>query len=191
MKFRFVVALCFVVLAGAATAEPTWKIDEFSYFHVPGSRILQQMRQGAVPLEISPMEPGRWLVRLPKDRMGPSRLTASGFDLSVSVSDDGAGVFVREDGVLHGSLTVKLRVTGAIGGRPVDMPIAFSLTTRHAETAVSGDIAALDGVPLDPASGHVQLVAVGVSPAGSPTAGEPYYVVLSGRIEDLPAAMQQ
>lgn len=186
-----VVAGLSLLLGSSSIAQSNWKLDSFSFFEVPSAGITYQMRQGEIPLQISPSGAGRWTVRLPKSAMGPRGLRSSSVQASVELVDDGVGELVLEGSVVRGSLTLKLQVTGSIDGRAVNLPVVISLTTGHAEKLAGTELAAIDGVPLDPSSGQIQLVAVGINPAGlGPISGRPYYVVLSGRVENLPADMR-
>jgi len=189
---RFVaLAVVLFVRASPSFAEPIWQLDSFSYFHVPSAGITYQMRSNELPLRISPSGVGRWAVRLPRDLVGTRSLQSNSIQASVEMIDDGIGEFVLDGGAMKGTLTLRLRITGSVDGRIINVPVVLSLTTGRAETLVAGQREAIDGVPLDPSSENVQLVAVGTNPAGlGPISGQAFYVALNGRVVDLPSDMR-
>jgi hypothetical protein len=120
----------------------------------------------------------------------PARGTIApdGRAIGVALADDGGGECVEAEGGLQCRLLLVLVVVEKTSGKPMYVPVSF--TTELASKSSALTEASRDGARLDPNSRFVQLAGVGeVPPEFGRMGGEPFYVVLSGTLDALPAAM--
>ena len=172
----------------SASAGPSRLVlDAFSFFLYEGSEIAVVLPAGAVvPLELERAGANRWTLRIdPAGLDVPPVRYPSGRSVAWKLARPATGELTVSGGAASCRIDAPLvaYVDGAAQGVP--FPLAFS--TESAQSQAESLVASAQGVKLDLASGALQLVAAGVSPADAPTApGKPFYVILSGQILDRP-----
>ncbi len=180
-RWLFVAAL-FAPISPAAGA--TFETDIFSFFHVPGANLTRQLDTSAIPVQVTSIAENRWSLRIQASRVELAPFVASSEEiLLMDLASDAVGELALANDIVTAqlNLTVRIRKRGVEGA--AFLPLSFT----SEQAATSNPELQREGVPYDPSSGYFQLVAVAVSPtlAGHP----PFYVVLSGRLLQVPAAL--
>jgi len=185
-----------VVLAGAifpasAGAGPRLVLDAFSFFFFEGDNATAVLPSGAeVPLELTQSSPTSWTLSIPQGALDvPPVRYPSGRSVRWTLSAPAVGQLTLTD--QGGSCRIEAPLVAHVVGENSSVPFPLTFSTETATSQADGLVASRSGVRLDPASGFIQLVAAGVSPAEAPTApGKPFYAVLSGQILDLPQKLK-
>jgi hypothetical protein len=185
---------CFALLAAfaasTAASAADWKLDSFSFVHFPGASATTQLPSGiSIPLEISEKRSGVWNLRVRTSALpAQGYVTPGGTAIGLALEGDAGGECTLRDGGFACRLMAIVVVVERDVGIPRRYPISF--TTGLAGTSKALLEVAREGAALDPASGALQLVGLSEIPLKSgPEGGDPFYVVLSGRIEGLPTLM--
>lgn len=162
-------------------------LDEFSFFYFEGKHVGGALPAGhRIPMTLAEKRPGSWEVTIEPGALAlPPLAFPSGLSVEWRLPEPATGaVEITRDGIVW-KITAPLRayVGGATEG--IEFPLRF--TTEIASSTGDGLRALRRGKRLDQRSGHLQLVAAGVSPGDAATApGKPFYVVLSGRLDPVP-----
>lgn len=184
----FVAALLLVVPASAGELA----LDSLSFIHFPGSQFTAQLPAGfSLPIAITEKREGVWNLRVDASAIPGYATTApDGSTVGIALNPDSGGECVETGGALSCRLLMVVVVVGRKSPKPMYVPV--SLTTEMAGKSSAVTTAAREGARLDAASGFLQLAGVGEAPAEwGPLSGEPFYVVLSGVLSGLPAAMAE
>ncbi|MCP5060112.1 MAG: hypothetical protein GY937_25700 [bacterium] len=185
-----VLAWCmFVGISSAAIAE-TLALDHLSFVHFEGASKDFQVPGGSIELTLKQVSPDEWSVRVDPSGLSIPEITyPSGKRAKWSMSSGAAGSLKRGPSGfdLEIDVVASIKVAGSKG--LTTFPLHF---TSKSTSSTRGKVeASRQGVPLDPASGYVQLVASAVNGDFAPTApGKPFYVVLSGQITGLSAKVR-
>jgi hypothetical protein len=173
----------------ARGAEPRLVLDSFSFFLFEGTSQAIQVPSGSeVPVVLEPVGSGRWSIAIPPAALViPPIRYPSGLSVRWTLSAPATGELVLSGGTA--SCSIRAPLVAHVEGRG-EVPFPLSFTTEAATSSAGGLTAAVEGSRFDPASGSLQLVAAGVNPTHAKTApGKPFYVVLSGRVVNLPAGL--
>jgi hypothetical protein len=166
-------------------------LDNFSFFFFEGANATAVLPAGAeIPFELKQSSATTWTVTVSPAALNvPPVLYPSGKKVRWTLSGPAAGsLTLTEEG---GTCRIQAPLVAHPEGADAAIPFPLTFSTGAATSQGDGLVASRTGVRLDPASGFIQLVAAGVSPAGAPTApGKPFYAVLSGQIIDLPLELK-
>jgi hypothetical protein len=184
-----------VLLALPARAGPsasaTLVLDGFSFFFFEGAQQGSPIPSGvAIPLRIAPMATDAWSLAIAPGALTlPPVVYPSGRAVQWALPSAATGTLRRSPAGIQAELDVDA-VAYVEGGSPNGIPFSFHFTTERAEAQAGAFSASRTGARIDPKSGYVQLVAAGIHPSDAATApGKPFYVVLSGAIQGLDAAI--
>lgn len=192
-----VVVVC-VLVAGLAissrarAAEVTFVLDGLSFFAYEGADASALLPAGAqIAASVVAETQGAWRITIPAaslEALPPVRYP-SGRTVRWRLGAAATGVLrLQSDGTVSASIDAPLVAYTDDGAEGAPFPLRF--TTGAAASRAGGEVAATDGMRLDPRSGAIQLVATGVSPAEAATApGKPFYAVLSGQLRGVSGAL--
>jgi hypothetical protein len=179
-------ALCAVALLAAPLpargANAKLELDGFSFFFFEGAQVGAQLPGASVPISVTPAGKGRWTLSVDAaDLKLPEVVYPSGRRVQWRLGGPATGEVVKSGGTFVA--TLQAPALAYVDGASDGISMALSFSTETANATAAGLTASRQGVPLDPASGYLQLVAAGVNPSHAATApGKPFYAVLSGRI---------
>lgn len=182
-----IVVMAATMFPASAGAGPRLVLDAFSFFFFEGDNATAVLPPGAeIPLNMTRSSATSWTVTIPQRALDvPPVRYPSGRSVRWTLSAPAVGQLTLSKGA--GSCRIEAPLVAHVEGTDSSVPFPLTFSTETASSQADGFVASRAGVRLDPASGFLQLVAAGVSPAGAPTApGKPFYAVLSGQIVDLP-----
>lgn len=188
------ISLLLIALASAALAQDrvtaTLELDEFSLFHFAGTNAGGALPSGVeLTLNLARRSDSSWDVSVPAGTFQlPPLEYPDGQTVLWKLKTDARGSLERgENGI---SLNIQA-LAMALSERSDSNPLfILRFTTGRTQKRARGYTARADGILLQREDGYVRLVASGVNPKGARNApGEPFYVVLSGTVRGLPAAL--
>jgi hypothetical protein len=174
--------MCLGNASALAEAIPTLKLDAMSVLYFEGASTGSMIPSTDVPISIWKGAPDEWSLRIARDQFHlPEVVYPSGRRVRWELRSDARGV-CRLDGP---SLACQLVAPGDafVQGNSGSIPMTLTFTTETLSASSNGLTTERQGVRLDPTTGYLQLVTVGVNPLHATTApGSPFFAVLSGRI---------
>jgi hypothetical protein len=190
MRFLITATLFFGLVAQAASGQAIWSLDSFSFAHFPGAGATVPLPEGRIPIEIKQLKNDVWLLRIrAKSLPAASALDLGNLEVRATLANDAGGRCTLSDEGFHCSLHAVFSVSSSRDAEPVRIPVTF--TSRVGGKSAGLVSTGRAGAPLDAESGYLQLVGLGEGPLGSAIgSGEPFYVVLSGRVVGLPSKMR-
>jgi hypothetical protein len=167
------------VLAGDAAF---LELDGLSALYFESESVGSMIPASRIPIEVRAAAAGEWDLRIAQsDFQLPEIRYPSGARVLWRLRSDAHGI-CRADGPTR---VCQLVAPGEafVEGRPAGIPMTLTFSTEELTASGAGRTARREGVRLEPTSGYLQLVAVGINPPHAATApGSPFFAVLSGRI---------
>jgi hypothetical protein len=187
---RAAIMACIVVLlaSSAKAIDTVIRLDGLSAFFIPGGGQTAVPSGSTIPISLWKRREGTWALRAPASRMATRQVAAAGLSLNVRLEHDANGECVLDGPTFTCRLFTVFVVRET--GREEFVRVPLQFTSEPTGKSIGHVEAALQGAPLNPDTGYLQLVAVGELPIESPISpGQPFYVVLSGQLEFVPNEM--
>lgn len=189
MKLHILVGLVLVLLAcpivsSAETPNALLTLDSLS-FVANALDNGEQIPLSGIPVRVESQSGNSWLLYIePADVDLPPVTFNNGERVKWTLMERAVGTATFVNGQADVTISARFLAQSLDSSREVQHSLSF--TTRVTQTE-RGDLEVeREGVPLDPSSGYVQLVASASDPPRSEH-GIPFFVVLSGRFSSGPS----
>lgn len=145
----------------------------------------EQIPIGSIPVRVESQSGNSWALSIdPADVQIPPVTFNNGERMTWTLMERASGSASFVNGIADVTLSARFLAKSLDSTRSAEHQLSF--TTRTAETTRDDLEVNREGVPLDRASGYVQLVAAAADPPGSEHA-IPFFVVLSARFTSGPS----